>query len=306
MEGLKSNKKFCLEGYKAIGEPLGEGTYGIVFQALEENTNNKVAIKKMHISYDDDGIPSTSLREIAVLKRLKHKNLVKFLGVSYKPSELYAIFERYEIDLKEKISETSEFSLDNIKRYMKDILSGINYLHSRRFFHRDLKPANILIDKNDTLKIADFGLIRNFEVPTAPLTHEVVTLWYRPPEILIQEEGTYDLGTDIWSIGCIFGELFMLEPMFAGRSDISQLLGIFQILGTPNDEVWPGFSESHKYACKFPLFRPVNLAETFPRMGDDGRDLLKKMLNYSVKERITALSALYHPFLHSPDNNSTN
>ncbi|KAJ9062476.1 Cyclin-dependent kinase 3 [Entomophthora muscae] len=182
---------------------------------------------------------------------------------------------------------------------MIDILSGMNYLHTQLLLHRDLKPGNILVTEEGVLKIADFGLVRNFVSLNGPLTHEVVTLWYRPPEILIKEEDEYDFTTDIWSIGCIFAELFVLVPFFEGRSDIAQLLAIFERLGTPNDEIWPGFSDLHSHNGKFPLFRPKEITELIPSIDPSAADLMKKLLVYPKDKRISCLEALKHPYLSS-------
>ena len=143
-----------------------------------------------------------------------------------------------------------------IKKFMFQLLSGISECHMRRIIHRDLKPANLLIDKGEVLKIADFGLARTFSLPVRPYSREVVTLWYRAPEILLGAT-EYSTGIDIWAIGCIFVEMVTKKPLFAGDSDIDQLYRIFRVLGTPNEQNWPGVSNLRDYKNSFPNY-PTN------------------------------------------------
>ncbi len=179
---------------------------------------------------------------------------------------------------------------------MYQIISGIAYCHTHRILHRDLKPQNLLIDKNTKeLKLADFGLARAFDIPIKRYTHEVVTLWYRAPEILLGSPH-YSTPVDIWSIGCIFAEMANQKPLFPGESEIDQLIRIFSVLGTPNEELWPGISLLPDYSENFPKWNPKNLKEFVPELDDLGVDLLTKMLQYEPSKRINARAALAHDY----------
>jgi len=180
-----------------------------------------------------------------------------------------------------------------VQLYTKQLLQGLVYCHTRRIIHRDLKPQNLLIDRKG-LKLADFGLARAFCVPVRPYTHEVITLWYRAPEILLGAQ-SYSLPVDIWSTGCIFAEMASKRPLFPGDSEIDQIFRIFKILGTPTETVWPGVSQLPEYKANFPSWRPQSLANYVTR-DPQILDLLQKMLVYEPSKRISAKQALLHPY----------
>jgi len=161
--------------------------------------------------------------------------------------------------------------------------------------HRDLKPQNLLIDENLNLKLADFGLARAFSIPIRPYTKEVLTLWYRAPEILLGSQ-EYSTPIDIWSIGCIFAELCLKKPLFQGDSDIDQLFKIFQVLGTPDKEMWPEINSLPYYKDTFPKWQPKKMESVFPDLDENGINLLRKLLLYDPNQRITAKQALSHPY----------
>lgn len=285
-------------------EKIGEGTYGVVYKATrKENPHEILALKKIRLDMDEEGVPSSAIREISLLKALSHSNIVKLWDVVPLKNKLYMVFEFLDQDLKKHMDQTSApLSPDLIKSYLFQLLTSIAYCHSRRILHRDLKPQNLLIDQTGKLKLADFGLARAFGVPLRTYTHEVVTLWYRAPEILMGSD-TYSTPVDIWSIGCIFAEMLTKRPLFPGDSEIDQIFRIFRTMGTPNEATWPGFARLPHYQSSWPqittsqrtLFLDVVAGQTEPERGH-ALDLLRRMLTYVPSHRISAKQALQHPY----------
>eukprot|EP00798_Chlamydomonas_sp_ICE-L_P014625 gene14625-20659_t len=279
-----------MEQYERL-EEVGNGTYGTVYRARDRNTGEIRAMKKIRLENEEEGVPSNAIREISLLKELNHPCVVRLFDVAQRDRSLYLVFEFMELDLKKHMDASPNFRHDKklIKTYLWQILSAVTYVHSRRIFHRDLKPQNLLIDRSThQLKLADFGLARAFGVPLRAHTHEVVTLWYRAPEILLGSN-SYSTPVDIWSIGCIFAEMCNHHPLFPGETEIGQLFVIFEALGTPNEATWPGLRD---YQDTFPKRRAKRLDELVPSLDPAGLDLLARMLVYSPQNRITAADAL--------------
>ncbi|CAG8529130.1 10129_t:CDS:2 [Diversispora eburnea] len=199
-------------------EKIGEGTYGVVYKAWNKITSRVVALKKIRLGPTKaEGLTTTTLREISILSRTDHKNIVKLLEYHHHRSKLYMAFEFCEMDLRKFIDSYQNLRLripaNIIKKFTFQLLSGIKYCHSHGILHRDLKPQNLLIDAAGDLKIADFGLARQLSYSLRPLTHEVVTLWYRAPEILLGSM-YYTMSIDMWSAGCIFAEMSSGAALF--------------------------------------------------------------------------------------------
>jgi cyclin-dependent kinase 1 len=211
-------------------EKIGEGTYGVVYKGRNKKNGHVVALKKIRLTAEEEGVPSTAIREISLLKELQHPNVVKLEDIVHQENKLYLVFEFLQYDLKRYLDTIPVgVTLDAmlVKSYTYQILIGICHCHCRRVLHRDLKPQNLLIDKKGAIKLADFGLARAFGIPVRMYTHEVVTLWYRAPEILLGAQ-RYSTPMDVWSIGCIMAEMITKRPIFHGDSEIDQLFRIFR------------------------------------------------------------------------------
>jgi serine/threonine protein kinase len=288
------------ERYEKL-EKIGEGTYGVVYKAKDKETGEIVALKKVRMGNEDEGVPSTALREIALLKEIQHPNTVGLLDVESSESKLYLIFEFCDSDLKKYMNNIrGTLSAQLVKELMYQMVMGITYCHMHRLIHRDLKPQNILVDKKGVLKLADFGLARAFTIPIETLTHEVVTLWYRAPEILLGGKH-YSVGVDMWSIGCIFAELVTKQPLFPGDSEIDQLYRIFRVCGTPTEAIWPGVSKLPDWKPTFPQWNPKAMGSIVPGLDEQGVDLLAQMLTYEPNKRISGKDALHHPYFADLD-----
>jgi serine/threonine protein kinase len=277
-------------------EKVGEGTYGVVYKAKDLVTGDIVALKKIRLDAEDEGVPSTAIREISLLKELAHPNIVRLVNVLLIENKLYLVFEFLDKDLR-KYSDIVKKNMHKmlIKSYLYQLLKGICFCHQHRVLHRDLKPQNLLIDRKGNLKIGDFGLARAVGIPIRTYTHEVVTLWYRAPEILLGGR-QYSTPVDVWSIGCIFAEMVTCSPLFPGDSEIDQLFKIFRCLGTPNEEIWPGVSSFKDFKPTFPQWTGNHLAKQVPGIEPLGLDLLKRMLVYEPSKRISAREALQHEY----------
>jgi len=208
-----------MQNYQKIEKPVGEGTYGVVYKAKCLKTGRAVALKRIRLEIEDEGVPSTALREISLLRELEHPNIVKLIDVEHSqvPSRLYLVFEWLDQDLKKYMDSVGQsgMSAKLVKSYLMQLLLGLEFCHSRSVIHRDLKPQNLLIDRDGNLKIADFGLARAFSLPFRTYTHEVVTLWYRAPEVLLGQR-RYALPVDMWSVGTIFAEMSKVRPLWPG------------------------------------------------------------------------------------------
>ncbi|CAD8144953.1 unnamed protein product [Paramecium octaurelia] len=294
------------ERYQKL-EKIGEGTYGLVYKARDNQTGEIVALKKIRMDHEDEGVPSTAIREISLLKEVQHPNIVPLKDVVYDESRLYLIFDFVDLDLKKYMESVPQLDRMQVKKFIYQMLQALNYCHQNRVIHRDLKPQNILVDiKQQNTQIADFGLARAFGLPLKTYTHEVITLWYRAPEILLGQR-QYSTPVDIWSLGCIFAEMAQKRPLFCGDSEIDQLFKIFKIMGTPKESTWPGVSTLPDFKSTFPRWpTPTNSAAT---LGKDinnlcplGLDLLSKMIVYDPYARITAEEALKHAYFDDLNN----
>ena len=215
------------------------------------------------------------------------------------------MFEYLDTDLKKFMDLNGRgpahpLPKSTVQSFMYQLCKGMAWMHQHGVMHRDLKPQNLLVDKaRNILKIADLGLGRAFSVPVKSYTHEIVTLWYRAPEVLLG--GThYSTPVDIWSIGCIFAELARKAPLFPGDSELQQLLHIFKLLGTPSEKQWPGVTRLRDWH-EFPQWQQQDLKRVLPELNSDGIDLCMSMFAYDPAKRISAKAALNHPYFNTLD-----
>lgn len=285
-----------MQRYEKI-EKIGEGTYGTVYKAKDKETDDIVALKRVRLDDDDEGVPSSALREICLLKELKHDNVVRLYSVLHSDRKLTLVFEYCDQDLK-KYFDTCGGTISHATTQLLtyQLLKGVAFCHSKNVLHRDLKPQNLLITKGGELKLADFGLARAFGIPVRCYSAEVVTLWYRPPDVLFGAK-IYTTSIDIWSAGCIFAEISNAgKPLFPGTDVDDQLKRIFCVLGTPTESTWPDAATLPEYKC-YPPFAPNgSLARQVPKLNSDGLDLLTKLLVCNPEQRLSADDALVHSY----------
>ncbi|EIM22450.1 cyclin-dependent kinase 5 [Wallemia mellicola] len=280
-------------------EKLGEGTYASVHKGRSRLTNEIVALKEIHLDAEE-GTPSTAIREISLMKELKHPNIVRLHDVIHTETKLMLVFEYMDQDLKKYMdSHGNRGALEpnTIRSFMYQLIKGTGFCHENRVLHRDLKPQNLLINKRGELKLADFGLARAFGIPVNTFSNEVVTLWYRPPDVLLGSK-TYSTSIDVWSAGCILAEMISGVPLFRGRDNNDQLNAIIKVVGTPSDDVLRRIAaESPEIQLRnFPRYPKVAWQTLYPTAHPLALDLLDKLLQFDPIRRLSCEDALRHPY----------
>lgn len=278
-------------------EKLGEGTYATVYKGRNRQTGQLVALKEIHLD-SEEGTPSTAIREISLMKELKHPNIVDLYDVIHTENKLMLVFEYMDKDLKKYMdSRGDRGALDppTIRSFMFQLLLGIAFCHENRVLHRDLKPQNLLINSKGQLKLADFGLARAFGIPVNTFSNEVVTLWYRAPDVLLGSR-QYNTSIDIWSAGCIMAEMYTGRPIFPGTTNEDQLLRIYRLMGSPSERTWPGISQLEHHKPTPQVYATQDLRLILSKIDAVGYDLLVKMLVMRPEGRIGAAEALSHPW----------
>lgn len=284
-----------------------------MYKAKDHELGSYVALKRVRLENERDGFPITAVREIKILRQLNHKNIVNLIEIVTDKTDalefrrdkgsFYLVFEYMDHDLMGLLlSGEVLFTENNIAHIMNQLLEGLTYCHRNNFLHRDIKCSNILVNNNGQVKLADFGLARlyNSKDTERPYTNKVITLWYRPPELLLGEE-RYGKPVDVWSCGCILGELFTKKPMFCGSTEIAQLDKIFQVCGSPTPSTWPDAKELrdfHRYNPKNKYVRKLK-TDTYSILPPLALDLLDKMLLLDPKKRISAEDGLEHEWFKS-------
>lgn len=317
---VATNSCSTVDKYDKI-ELIGAGTYGQVWKARERATNEIVALKRIRMETEKEGFPITAIREIKILKTCAFTNVIQLKEIITSPdpddlNSVYLVFEYMEHDLAGLLDAEGfkkQFRIDHLKCYMKQLLEGLLFLHRSNILHRDIKSANLLINNQGMLKLADFGLARPIERRDAQIkneksmssgskyTNNVITLWYRPPELLLGAKH-YGTAIDIWSAGCVFAEMYEKRSPFSGghKLDSEQLELIWKLVGTPTPESWPTVEQLPLYKQMQPKRAyPSTLKERFGRHGKEALDLLTKLLTLDPDKRITADAALDDEYFFS-------
>ena len=230
------------------------------------------------------------------MKELKHENILSLHDVIHTENKLMLVFEYMDKDLKKYMDSRNtggQLDFATIRSFMFQLLNGIDFCHSKRVLHRDLKPQNLLINNKGQLKLADFGLARAFGIPVNTFSNEVVTLWYRAPDVLLGSR-TYNTSIDIWSAGCIMAEMYTGRPLFPGTTNEDQLQKIFRLMGTPSERSWPGISQFPEYKSNFPIYATQDLRLILPSVDVVALDILNRMLQLRPEMRVTAADAMTH------------
>ncbi|VIO97151.1 Uncharacterized protein BM_BM9760 [Brugia malayi] len=274
---------------------LGDGTFGEVLLAKKLDTGDKVAVKRMKRKFYSWN-EAMALREVKSLKKMNHPNIIKLREVIRENDNLYFVFEYMQENLYELMKDRDRYFPEHIIRnIIYQVLQGLAYMHKNGFFHRDMKPENIMCNGTELVKIADFGLAREIR-SRPPFTDYVSTRWYRAPEILLRST-SYNSPIDIWALGCIMAELYMLRPLFPGTSELDQLFKIITILGTPNKDDWPeGYQLAVAMNFKFQQCVPIPFATIVNSVGDDGLQLMTDMMLWNPEKRPSAIGSLKYKY----------
>ncbi|XP_078133299.1 cyclin-dependent kinase-like 1 [Sander vitreus] len=289
-----------MEKYEKIGK-IGEGSYGVVFKCRNKDTGQVVAIKKFVESEDDPIIKKIALREIRMLKQLKHANLVNLMEVFRRKRKLHLVFEYCDHTVLNELDRHPRGVPENlVKSITWQTLQAVNFCHKQNCIHRDVKPENILITKHQVIKLCDFGFARILTGPCDYYTDYVATRWYRSPELLVGDT-QYGPPVDVWAIGCVFAELLSGIPLWPGKSDMDQLYLIRKTLGDLIPRHQQVFS-NNQFFCGVSIPEPQemeSLEQKYPNLSHQALSLMKGCLRMDPAERLTCEQLLQHPYFDS-------
>ncbi|VAH78114.1 unnamed protein product [Triticum turgidum subsp. durum] len=281
-----------------IQEVIGKGSYGVVCSAIDQHTGDKVAIKKIHNIFEHLSDAARILREIKLLRLLRHPDIVEIRHIMLPPSrrdfkDIYVVFELMDTDLHQVIKANDDLTKEHHQFFLYQMLRALKYIHTANVYHRDLKPKNILANANCKLKICDFGLARvafNDTPTTVFWTDYVATRWYRAPELCGSFFTKYSPAIDIWSIGCIFAEILTGKPLFPGKNVVHQLDLMTDLLGTPSLDTVSRIrnEKARRYLSSMRKKQPVCFSERFPKADPAAFKLMQRLLAFDPKDRPTA------------------
>ena len=305
---------FLLDERYQIQDTLGSGAYGVVVSARDSVSGEVVAIKKIEKAFEHSTYTKRTLRELKIMRLLTHENIIRIKSIQLPRSreefdEIYVVLELMETDLSSIIKSPQPLSDEHCQFFLYQLMRGLKYMHSAGILHRDLKPRNLLVNANCDLKICDFGLARpvigDMRVNTSQMTDYVATRWYRAPELLLAYK-TYTSAMDVWSVGCIFGELLMRKPLLPGTDANQQLEIIFNLIGSPSAEDISKIPNprTRDKVTRMQRRHAKDFSATFRDANPIALDLLKRLLTFDPEKRITVEEALVHPYLeglHFPE-----